>query len=59
MDWAYNGKTAWKSVNERWKNETEQWVGSNYLCYRCVKNLKTIHLVILPMKNNILQIQRI
>ena len=39
-DWAYNGKTAWKSVNERWKNETEQWVGSNYLCYRCVKEFK-------------------
>ena len=31
--WAYNGKTAWKSINERWKSETQNWVGSNYLCY--------------------------
>jgi hypothetical protein len=38
--WAYNGNTAWKSIGERWKNETEQWVGSNYLCYRCVKEFK-------------------
>ena len=30
--WAFNGKSAWKSVDERWKNETSQWVGSNYLC---------------------------
>lgn len=34
--WAFNGKSAWKNVGERWKNETSQWVGSNYLCYRCV-----------------------
>jgi hypothetical protein len=34
--WAYNGKSAWKSVNERWRNETATWVGSNYLCYKCV-----------------------
>lgn len=33
--WAFNGKSAWKSVDERWKNETSQWVGSNYLCYSC------------------------
>jgi hypothetical protein len=38
--WAYNGKTAWKSVNERWKDETKDWVGSNYLCYQCVKEFK-------------------
>jgi len=38
--WAYNGKTAWRNIDERWKNETEQWVGSNYLCYRCVKEFK-------------------
>ena len=38
--WAYNGKTAWRSVGERWRNETSQWVGSNYLCYRCVKSFK-------------------
>ena len=24
-----------KSVDERWKNETSQWVGSNYLCATC------------------------
>ncbi len=29
--WAFNGKSAWGSVNERWKNETAQWVGSNYI----------------------------
>jgi hypothetical protein len=35
--WAYNGKSAWKSVAEKWGNETAQWVGSNYLCYICVQ----------------------
>jgi glutaredoxin-related protein len=30
--WAFNGKSAWKSIAERWANETSQWVGSNYLC---------------------------
>jgi hypothetical protein len=34
--WAFNGKTAWRSIGERWANETSQWVGSNYLCYRCI-----------------------
>jgi hypothetical protein len=34
--WAFNGKSAWHSVGERWPQETSQWVGSNYLCYRCV-----------------------
>ncbi len=29
--WAFNGKSAWRSVNERWENETTQWVGSNYI----------------------------
>jgi hypothetical protein len=33
--WAYNGKSAWRSMGERWAEETEQWVGSNYLCYSC------------------------
>src|SRR2546429_2051459 len=33
--WAFNGKSAWKSVAERWDKETSQWVGSNYLCYSC------------------------
>ena len=30
--WAFNGVSAWKSVEERWANETSKWVGSNYLC---------------------------
>jgi hypothetical protein len=33
--WAFNGKSAWRSVGERWARETSQWVGSNYLCYSC------------------------
>jgi hypothetical protein len=33
--WAFNGISAWKSVSERWKEETSEWVGSNYLCYGC------------------------
>lgn len=33
--WAYNGKSAWRSIGERWANETSHWVGSNYLCYSC------------------------
>lgn len=33
--WAFNGRSAWKGVAERWNNETSQWVGSNYLCYSC------------------------
>jgi hypothetical protein len=35
--WAFNGKSAWKSIGERWANETSRWVGSNYLCDLCVK----------------------
>ncbi len=38
--WAFNGKTAWKSVGERWKSETQNWVGSNYLCYLCIKTFR-------------------
>jgi hypothetical protein len=38
--WAFNGRTAWKSVAERWKNETLQWVGSNYLCFQCVRSFQ-------------------
>jgi N,N-dimethylformamidase beta subunit-like, C-terminal len=34
--WAFNGKSAWRSIGERWRNETSQWVGSNYLCYQCI-----------------------
>jgi hypothetical protein len=26
------GKSAWKSVGERWRNETSQWIGSNSFC---------------------------
>jgi N,N-dimethylformamidase beta subunit-like protein len=33
--WAFNGKSAWTSVGERWAKETSEWVGSNYLCYLC------------------------
>ena len=33
--WTFNGKSAWKSINERWKKDTSDWVGSNYLCYLC------------------------
>ena len=33
--WAYNGKSAWRSVAERWAKETSQWVGSNYHCFSC------------------------
>ncbi|PWU81125.1 MAG: hypothetical protein DLM72_08770 [Candidatus Nitrosopolaris wilkensis] len=33
--WAYNGRSAWKRVRERWANETSQWVGSNFLCLSC------------------------
>ena len=28
--WAFNGKSAWRSISERWEEETKQWVGSNY-----------------------------
>jgi hypothetical protein len=33
--WAFNGKSAWRSVSERWAKETSEWVGSNFLCYLC------------------------
>jgi hypothetical protein len=33
--WAFNGRSAWKSVSERWAKETSEWIGSNYLCYSC------------------------
>ena len=33
--WAFNGKSAWRSVGERWAQETSQWIGSNYLCFSC------------------------
>jgi hypothetical protein len=33
--WAFNGKSAWKSVRERWMNETSQWIGSNSFCFSC------------------------
>jgi hypothetical protein len=28
--WAFNGKSAWRSIGKRWKNETSDWIGSNY-----------------------------
>ena len=32
--WAFNGKSAWKSVDERWGNETSKWVGKYLsMCY--------------------------
>ena len=59
-DWAYIGKTAWKRIGERWKDETKDWFGSNYLCYLPVlKHLEIILLIILLMKNNTLQTQKI
>jgi len=33
--WEFNGKSAWRSIGERWTKETSQWIGSNYLCYSC------------------------
>lgn len=30
-DWEFDGKAARRSVEERWYNETREWVGSNYL----------------------------
>jgi hypothetical protein len=30
---AFNGRSAWKSVNDTWANETSQWTGSNFLCF--------------------------
>jgi glycine cleavage system H lipoate-binding protein len=30
--WGFNGTLAQRSVEERWKNETSEWIGSNYLC---------------------------
>ncbi|HET7283089.1 MAG TPA: N,N-dimethylformamidase beta subunit family domain-containing protein, partial [Nitrososphaeraceae archaeon] len=34
-NWEFNGKSAWRSIGERWTKETSQWIGSNYLCYSC------------------------
>ena len=30
---AFNGRTAWKSINETWANDTSQWTGGNFLCF--------------------------
>ena len=30
--WEFNGKSAWRSVEERWAKETSEWIGSNFLC---------------------------
>src|SRR5215210_2693559 len=29
--WAYDGKSAWRAESERWLNENQQWVGSNFI----------------------------
>ena len=29
--WQYNGQSAWRAERERWANETQQWVGSNFM----------------------------
>lgn len=34
-DWEFDGKSAKKSVKERWAEETSLWLGSNFLCYSC------------------------
>jgi len=33
--WQYNSKTAWKGVYDRWKEDTSNWTGSNYICSSC------------------------
>jgi len=30
-NWKYDGQNAWRAEQERWANETAQWVGSNFL----------------------------
>src|SRR5215213_9571162 len=30
-DWAYDGNSAWRAESERWLNENQQWVGSNFI----------------------------
>ena len=30
--WQFDGKSARRSVEERWTNETSEWIGSNFLC---------------------------
>jgi hypothetical protein len=29
--WAYDGSSAWRAERERWINENQQWVGSNFM----------------------------
>lgn len=33
--WTFDGKSARRSIGERWANETTEWMGSNYLCFSC------------------------
>ena len=33
--WAFDGRSAQRSIGERWANETTEWMGSNYLCFSC------------------------
>jgi hypothetical protein len=37
--WAFNGKSAWKSIDERWKDETKEWIGSKLLLLQVCKNI--------------------
>jgi hypothetical protein len=29
--WAYDGNSAWRAESERWLNENQEWVGSNFI----------------------------
>jgi hypothetical protein len=31
-NFAFNGQSAWRSVKERWMDETSEWTGGNYKC---------------------------
>jgi len=38
-DWKFDGKSASRSVPERWYNETKEWVGSNFLINEINENI--------------------
>jgi N,N-dimethylformamidase beta subunit-like, C-terminal len=38
-DWEFDGKTARSSVQERWYNETKEWVGGNFLATDIKENI--------------------
>ena len=58
-NFAFNGETAWRSVKERWMEETSEWTGGNYkCCFRLGVHISiTIHLELPMLKNSTLQIQ--